>query len=950
MTARRMVCAVASLVLLLTLLPSGLPGAAASDSAGLAFSTTKTVTREQLVGGVTQTVDSKTITLSVSQTQNLRGFQPVDVRWTGAHLTGDIPSDPNDGAQGAIAEFPMVLLECRGVDDPGAPPDQRLDPTTCWTAYEGAERGGVQPKGAADLPYPPWRLDMYADPSQRVASYGLPPDPNAVAAGTTQTVGQLMDACQNNRDPVEYWLPFKAASGAVYYPPVDCLTMPQPPEAAGSQPLTFPSNETYAASFAPAGTGQASFDILTANENASLGCSDSVACALVAVPIMGISCDDGSDLPAGSGPSSSAVADCMTQGTPGGAGLAGGAGQLSVSGRLWWTASNWRNRITVPLGFAPIADPCSLTGGPAGELDIYGSELMAQATSQWDPHFCQNSKLFTLKHIQNPEPFARSLLAQGNVPAVFAAYDPPGTFSGPVVNAPVALSGFAISFNVDDSTGNPVTTLRLTPRLLAKLLTESYATDPSNLPPTATVSGNPINLANDREFQALNPQVGILDPYGVDIDSMSTLYALSSDSDVMYALTSYIMSDPEARAWLNGAPDPWGMRVNQSYNLSVTATSLSLPTASWPLLDTSLSSKGATIQIALGVNGCPALDASPYLGLVAAPASRLAVLAQAVQFAWPLSNTGFNTGSNAGTGAPYCQVARDPRTGPGGRVGARFVLAVTSLGEAARFGLHTASLQTNVDAAGSPASPATATLTPAPDRRTFVAPSAGSLRAAADLVTFDKASQLWQFSPDAVHTSAGAGAYPGTMVVQTEVPTSGLPAPDARNLAAFLNYAAGPGQQPGIGIGQLPDGYLPMTQANGMGALVAYTKQAAVTVANQSGAAPTQTPETGAPPPVARALGLAAGTRPGTGASPAGGSASGTATRTPSPPVVPAVEAAKLAKTVPVRSQMAGLLAWLALTAAICLGLALTLYAVAARRIPVRLALSRRARGRGGRR
>ncbi len=35
--------------------------------------------------------------------------------------------------------------------------------------------------------------------------------------------------------------------------------------------------------------------------------------------------------------------------------------------------------------------------------------------------------------------------------------------------------------------------------------------------------------------------------------------------DLVYQVTKYIASDPEAVAWLEGKPDPWGMKVNTTY-------------------------------------------------------------------------------------------------------------------------------------------------------------------------------------------------------------------------------------------------------------------------------------------------------------------------------------------------------------------------------------------------
>jgi hypothetical protein len=82
---------------------------------------------------------------------------------------------------------------------------------------------------------------------------------------------------------------------------------------------------------------------------------------------------------------------------------------------------------------------------------------------------------------------------------------------------------------------------------------------------------------------------------------------------------------------------------------------------------------------------------------------------------------------------------------------------------------------------------------------------------------------------------SAAAAYPGTMVVYAAIPTTGLDSPTATKLATFLTYAVGAGQTPGQDIGQLPSGFLPLTAADGLAALVAYTKQAAQLVAAQHG-------------------------------------------------------------------------------------------------------------------
>jgi hypothetical protein len=456
--------------------------------------------------------------------------------------------------------------------------------------------------------------------------------------------------------------------------------------------------------------------------------------------------------------------------------------------------------------------------------------------------------------VQLGEPLARNLLAQnlqhlqsasdkvppGNVEAAFATYAPTGTYSTPVVKAPVALTGFAISFAMDDGAGHEMTSLNLNARLLAKLLTESYPASRSLKQSYATTVGNatttvlrsnPLDMAEDPEFQALNPAAPHQTAY---LSAASTLYALSADSDVMEGLTSYIGNDPEASAWLAGAPDPWGMRVNPHY--ATENNEISWPTASWRLLDPVPDSTSTDFDAA----HCSALAKVPYLPLVAAASSSLAKIALAVQFSYPLSTSACQDVSG-GLPTPVWQPARVGREGPG----TRFILGVTSLGEANRYQLNIASLQTQA----APGTPAASAFSSAAGR-TFVAPADASLKAAAKLLVPDTATGTWQIPPDAIRTKPeGAGAYPGAMVVTAQVPTLGLPSTDASRYAQFLTFAAGDGQTPGTGNGQLPPGYLPMTSANGLGSLADYTRLAAAAVEGQTGDVPPIVPGQVTPSP-----------------------------------------------------------------------------------------------------
>jgi hypothetical protein len=398
-----------------------------------------------------------------------------------------------------------------------------------------------------------------------------------------------------------------------------------------------------------------------------------------------------------------------------------------------------------------------------------------------------------------------------------------------VIHAPVAETGFAISFVIDNSHGQPVTRLRLDPRLLAKLLTESYPgfvdiadNDPELLHscPGVPVPGshqctNPMNITLDPEFKALNP--GIKRGVGASA-AASALLALSSSTDVMWALTSYINANPAARAWLDGTPDPWGMVVNKKYN------SIALPVSSWPLLST-FEPQG-WISGGQGPGPCYAQNPSPVLPLIAAPLPDLVDLAEDVQF--------YNSQSqlvcvgNPDVPLDYHLAALGPQV-----VGFRFMLGITTIADARRFQLGTASLLTHTKK-GTPAKFTSAA------GMTFVGPTAAGLHAAAAVLRPDATNRAWTF-PYSLYKSNSAkvaSAYPGAMLVYADVPTQGLKSSVAQEYATLLRFAAGKGQSPGGGVGQLPAGYLPMTAANHLGAQAASALADANAVAAQTGTVP----------------------------------------------------------------------------------------------------------------
>ncbi|GGM73847.1 hypothetical protein ACFFX1_13300 [Dactylosporangium sucinum] len=840
------------------------------------FTATKSMTRAHLrADGTDEVVDQKNVTVTVSQISNLRNNQQVRVRWTGAHPTHATGENPNT-VTAYLQEYPVVVMQCRGVDTAQNP----LTPETCWTQSIDQRRF----TSYLFTQFPPWRMDRYETAANRKSLVGVPSD--------------LPKTCdQSTINPPSRFVPFRGpAPGNIVYNPlqtrenVTCGPVLAPDMVNVEDKDAPPANTTFGATNHD-GEGLAKFVVQTNEHNPSMSCSMTTLCSLVVIPIMGISCDPtAAALPPEDRPT---PAD-LKFGEP----TCRGAGKLpentripindifqvdaAVTGTMWWSASNWRNRISVPITFGPPANLCEQAGSSL-PLDIFGSEMLVQATDQWSTAFCTDPSRFKFRHVRLNEPQAKAALVASGAQGAFASLPPDEPYPIPVVSSPVAITGFAISYLIDDDKGNEYTDLKLTPRLLAKLLTQSYPTRSGLRTAWGKASGqyegykalakNPLAITQDPEFRALNPAV----PDAIEnFLTSSTVLALSANSDVMWSLSAYIDADPEARAWLDGEKDPWDMVVNPNYK------GIDLPLSSWPLLDNFVSADFSSY------GGCPdmtdelaaSLTPIPYLPLVASPVASLANISQRVQYA--LSNAHVN-----------CTVLYNKFNIPMGvNLGAwgrqshpRFMLGVTTLADAAFLQLNTAALQSYSSV------PRTEKITNR-DGRTFVEPTDDSMKAAMKFVKADATTNTWRMQYDKLVTADAAGAYPGTMPVYAVVPTANLAGENGKKLAQLLRFAADEGQSPGLGSGQLPPGYLPMTDANGFGDFRAYALRAADAVAAQTGqvplvvpAAPAATTSPPAPPPPASNGG---GSSPTTSALPETGSRpSGSASPSPSAAAVP---------------------------------------------------------------
>jgi hypothetical protein len=630
---------------------AALPGSSASaaqscatqygkGSHGDGWSASEALTRSFYdANGATRT--SNCFHLSVNKHTDLQDHERITVNWTGAHVTGGRSLNPY-GETGLPQEYPVVLMECRGLD-PKDYPDERVpkgaeavSPDTCWTNTY------FQRTNSADPGQGIWEQDASnGDDTDHIQ--GIDP-------------GQIPTDCNVNANFDYLITPFETGKGKVY---AGCSSQSMPPEATVNS-VSIP-NEAYAFTNTD-GTGSFPFEVRTSLENQSLGCSSSVRCTLEVIPIDGITCDN-----------TDATAPCNQTGDlPPGQVNTGQAPQDAVAPAFWASASNWERRVPVPLDFAQPPTVCTVA--KAGKpVPFYGSELLDQAALQWIPAYCLNKRRFNWQDNVMPDDAAFGLMQGGTAAA--AEVSGRGQGDTGIGYAPTAATGWAVAYDIDkpDNAGQE-TTLKLNALLLAKLLTESY---PGSTTVAAAHPGfktNPLSLNLDPDFTKLNP--------GLDVshwsEAAATILATSTSSQVMDEVTSYIAADPRAMAFVDGKPEhdgPYTMRVNPAYQ------KMRLPVDSWPQLD--------TWQFRAAPNSCLKAQGTsmpPYMPLLANPMTSMQLVAQALLYSWPNVETGC-TGTGT-TSDPY-QLGRIAPQGYGNR----FMLGLVTLGDAQRYGLTTASLQ-----------------------------------------------------------------------------------------------------------------------------------------------------------------------------------------------------------------------------------------------------------------
>ena len=536
--------------------------------------------------------------------------------------------------------------------------------------------------------------------------------------------------------------------------------------ALGASGSAGPYNTSYGLT-APNGTGAVDINVETGLENSFLGCDQRHPCSLVVVPGQG-----GNEI--GNPPTAFRCNDHSQDIGFGGSGFAAPSSTFTSGSGF----CSWKDRIVVPLHFSPAVTGCPLTNT---QFTAAGSPMMARAMVQWLAGLCGGMNPLAISYnseIQEPQALQE---ASSGVVDVALTTRPASADSAEGVSlpsnrhyiyAPIGVSAVSIAYWVDDpNTSQPVTNLRLDPRLVIKLITTSYSFSdgctPGQPPPAGigycdkAVSGNPFDLFSDPEFNKLNPRVlAATGPGG----QWQVPIVQSGNSDMTWTLTRWITASPTASAFLRGQRDPSRMHVNTYYR------DLRYPTDSF-------------------------LSQDPY--------PRIAHLFNPL---FPLSQVAGHMSLNQDAGSDYFKDATGNYQSDGPEPpGQRGLFAVLDEGDSAAFLFPSAAIG---NAAGR-----------------YVQPTAASMAAAVQHMTSDGSGTL-QANP----ADTDPAAYPLTMVIYAAVPTAGTSQAKAAAIARFLDFAAGAGQTPGDQPGQLPVGYLPLPAA-----LRSQTQQAATAVANQTG-------------------------------------------------------------------------------------------------------------------
>ena len=202
-------------------------------------------------------------------------------------------------------------------------------------------------------------------------------------------------------------------------------------------------------------------------------------------------------------------------------------------------------RTMVPLTFRKSAADCP----PVKRFDarIETEASSAPALYQWAADLCNGAHALTLNVTNTSSNQSRADFFNNNVDIAVSSLPPQAGEAGPKAPkftvAPIDLTAIVIAYNlIDPVTSQPIRDLVLTPRLVARLISDSDVLD----------------FFNDPEFKLLNPHHTF--PYqGTDPGLRAELNADT------WIVTNWLNSDHNARAFLDGK-DPYKVGVEAEWD------------------------------------------------------------------------------------------------------------------------------------------------------------------------------------------------------------------------------------------------------------------------------------------------------------------------------------------------------------------------------------------------
>ncbi|MEO1058232.1 MAG: hypothetical protein AAFY28_15080 [Actinomycetota bacterium] len=696
--------------------------------------------------------DFAELSVTVNQTRNLTN-QAVSVTWSGGTKTRRGP--------GQYAAHFVQIMQCWGDPDGSVPENPGPPPEQCVFGASTARFGGI---GEGIVPA--------GNSTRRVIS-------NSRWDNFDPQVGYLEE--QTNKVWREFW----PVNGPIVQSHINPDYNPQRGGTYWTNPdfNIVTTNEISAAVTTSDGTGAELFQVLTGVESTGLGCGQRVQqvdgadskipqCWIVVVP-RGEPVTENINTPSG-GPRADVFGVSTSPLSP----------------------EAWANRIAIPIEFNPVDSPCSISDV---ERRIAGNDLVLQAVARWQPALCEGGNLPPYSYAPVADSTARGLLTNPTAgsPGMVVVSRPIPTEQIPddaaVVYSPLSVSGLTIGFNVerlftldappdaqDRLTGLRVADINLTPRLVAKLLTQSYgdavAINGSD-PGYDWLPGQPAQLAVDPDFVQFNPEFSIL-RIG-DRRTFSGLQLPAGNSDAARQVWEWILADPEASAWLDGQPDEWGMRVNPVYStnteINPAGIDFSDPApASFPKGDPYCYQETTANDIVP-----PLLCGTDWM---------------------PYARNFSETATRARRGFDGAKIARNIfalrstdywQRGEPQFIGRRAMISLTDTPNAALLGLQVASLSRAGDNGAD---------------REFVSPDADGLSRGLD--SMEPLSGVSFLEP--VPSDQPAGAYPLTTITYAAINPLALDDQAREEYASFIEYAVGPGQEAGFRPGELPQGFEPL--------------------------------------------------------------------------------------------------------------------------------------------